>query len=381
MDIAKIKRLLLLMVAFILLISTVTVTANSDNIRLRTPDRSGNTAFSVGNMFPGDVETKDFNVNVSHKKPIRLYYHADIRPGFEKLAEVLKIKIYLPQKDIMLYDGLMRDMPNSLVHKLKAGEKSVLYRISAYLDTSVGNEYQNKSLIADFRWWYEAEPDTGGGTAGGSIGGGGFSGGSNDTEDSENTDHGSSYLNIKIVAEVILDEQYPRGNDFAFILKNQHDNEIQTVKNRDGLIEFDTLTYSREGVYTYYISQKPGNNSNIEYDRAVYEVTVVVSKQGNGYTSTVSYKKDGELYQLLPRFENYTSGFESTTPTEPTDPEASSNPNDTPDTENTGTPISPGNPKTGDNTNIDLYLSMFGASLLAIVVLWFFARRKKEDRI
>lgn len=29
------------------------------------------------------------------------------------------------------------------------------YEITAYLDTSVGNDYQNKDLIADFKWWVE----------------------------------------------------------------------------------------------------------------------------------------------------------------------------------------------------------------------------------
>lgn len=52
----------------------------------------------------------------------------------------------------------MRDMPESLTHKL-ASEKSttdeLYYEITAYLDTSVGNDYQNKDLIADFKWWVE----------------------------------------------------------------------------------------------------------------------------------------------------------------------------------------------------------------------------------
>ena len=37
----------------------------------------------------------------------------------------------------------------------KSTTDELYYEITAYLDTSVGNEYQNKDLIADFSWWVE----------------------------------------------------------------------------------------------------------------------------------------------------------------------------------------------------------------------------------
>ncbi len=155
-------RLLALLLSLLLLagISSVAFAAevDTDTMKLNTPDKSGNTAFAVTNMFPGDAETKDFTVKVAHKEPVTLYYHADIRPGSEKLAEVMMVRIELPEKGVTLYDGLMRDMPSALEYPLAAGEKEVIYRITAYLDTSVGNDYQYKSLTADFRWWYAEEP-------------------------------------------------------------------------------------------------------------------------------------------------------------------------------------------------------------------------------
>ena len=117
-----------------------------------------NTAFAVGDMFPGDSETKYFRVRVSYHDKITVHYKATVRPGYEKLAEVLKVRVNLLSTGEMLYDGLMRDMPESLTHKL-ASKKSITdelyYEITAYLDTSVGNDYQNKDLIADFKWWVE----------------------------------------------------------------------------------------------------------------------------------------------------------------------------------------------------------------------------------
>ena len=52
----------------------------------------------------------------------------------------------------------MRDMPANMTHKLASANSTtdeLYYEITAYLDTSVGNEYQNKDLIADFKWWVE----------------------------------------------------------------------------------------------------------------------------------------------------------------------------------------------------------------------------------
>lgn len=138
--------------------STTVETKKAATIELYNKQPEENTAFAVGNMFPGDVETKYFRVRVSYHDKITVHYKATVRPGYEKLAEVLKVRVKLLSTGEMLYDGLMRDMPESLTHKLaskKSTTDELYYEITAYLDTSVGNDYQNKDLIADFRWWVE----------------------------------------------------------------------------------------------------------------------------------------------------------------------------------------------------------------------------------
>lgn len=138
--------------------ATSVSSSKASAIALHNRKPEDNTPFQVTNMFPGDRETKYYCVKVSYKGDIIVRYHADIRPGYEKLAEVLKVKIRLLDTDETLYDGLMRDMPKSLNHALYTTEKTqseLYYEITAYLDTSVGNEYQDKELIADFRWWVE----------------------------------------------------------------------------------------------------------------------------------------------------------------------------------------------------------------------------------
>lgn len=82
------------------------------------------------NMFPGDSVVQEYSVSVSHKEAVTLYYHADIRAGYEILAEVLEAKIELADKGITLYDGLLRDMPSALEYPLAAGEDTLRYRIT-----------------------------------------------------------------------------------------------------------------------------------------------------------------------------------------------------------------------------------------------------------
>ena len=138
--------------------STTAEVKKAATIELYNKQPEENKPFQVGNMFPGDVETKYFRVRVSYHDKITVHYKATVRPGYEKLAEVLKVRIRLLSTGETMYDGLMRDMPESLTHKLaskKSATDELYYEITAYLDTSVGNDYQNKDLIADFKWWAE----------------------------------------------------------------------------------------------------------------------------------------------------------------------------------------------------------------------------------
>ena len=87
-----------------------------------------------------------------------MHYKATVRPGYEKLAEVLKVRVELLSTGETMYDGGIADMPESLTHKLaskKSTTDELYYEITAYLDTTVGNDYQKKDFIADFKWWVE----------------------------------------------------------------------------------------------------------------------------------------------------------------------------------------------------------------------------------
>ncbi len=140
--------------------STTASSSSKQNTSLYLHNRNAddNTAFKVGNMFPGDTETEYFCIGVSHTDTVELHFRADVRQGYEKLAEVLKLRISLPATETLLYDGTISGLPESLdtgLTESSSGQSELVYEITAYLDTSVGNEYQNKTLIADLHWWVD----------------------------------------------------------------------------------------------------------------------------------------------------------------------------------------------------------------------------------
>lgn len=122
------------------------------------------TPFQMKNMFPGDLETKQYLLTIAYRGMVTVHFQADICAGYEKLAEVLKCKVVLNETNEVLYDGFMRDMPDKISHRLYS-DKNVVdelsYEITVSLDTSVGNEYMNQELYADFRWWAEVHNDPG----------------------------------------------------------------------------------------------------------------------------------------------------------------------------------------------------------------------------
>ena len=114
-----------------------------------------NLPFNVSNMFPGDVYSQYYCLRVSFEDTVTINFDTEFVQKYGKLSEVLYICVRMPGNNTPLYEGLMRDMP-VLEHTLyseKEVTRDVYYIIDVYLPTSVGNEYQNSSLVADFHWF------------------------------------------------------------------------------------------------------------------------------------------------------------------------------------------------------------------------------------
>jgi len=159
------KSLWLVCIVLLLICHVGHVYAEED-VLLTLTDRNAedNTVFAVKNMFPGDRVRGSYCVNVNVKRlpadeQLILRFKANTKSNGEKLAEVLKCTVSLKENGTVLYDGLMKDMPQSIDYRFTAGigSKEVVYEITAYLDSSVGNAYMGQKLNADFRWWLEYE--------------------------------------------------------------------------------------------------------------------------------------------------------------------------------------------------------------------------------
>lgn len=123
-------------------------------LELYSGNADGSAVCNVQNMFPGDSVNTSYKIKVSHKNDINVYFDIDLHTGSEKLAEVLKCQVSVGGETV--YDGLMKDI-SEFNHELTSEENTAVYEISIYLDNSVGNEYMNKNLTADFIWWVEDE--------------------------------------------------------------------------------------------------------------------------------------------------------------------------------------------------------------------------------
>ena len=123
-------------------------------IKPGTGGKEVNTPFHAEGMMPGDSETRYFCVRISGKEPMALHFRAQVREGGEALAAVLNVKVTLLGTETVLYEGLIRDMPEltATVTPKDGGSTDVYYEVTATLGTFVGNEFQNAALTADFRW-------------------------------------------------------------------------------------------------------------------------------------------------------------------------------------------------------------------------------------
>lgn len=137
--------------------------AETTELTLTKRKETESAAFHVNNLFPGDAQVNDYRVKVTCEDTARVYFRVDIKRGYEKLAEVLKCRVLLSDTGETLYDGLMKALSETAGREMPVEVKNgqeLTYQITVYLDTSVGNEYQNTSLVADFVWWMEAEEHT-----------------------------------------------------------------------------------------------------------------------------------------------------------------------------------------------------------------------------
>lgn len=160
-----------------------------------------NERFSVSDMLPGDSITNHFCVKAYHDKDIEVFFRADITEETKALGDVLRLRVVESGGGEIVADAPFREIDGrefSQIIKKAGGESILYYEITAYLDTSVGNEFQNASLEADFSWYVKDDGGSAGQKPGGEGSDDGAAGSSGLTAKTGDT------MNLALVAVMLL---------------------------------------------------------------------------------------------------------------------------------------------------------------------------------
>lgn len=136
--------------------------------------KGNHAAMTASGMLPGDSEEKTFTVTVKHRKTATVHFEArlandsviDDTTG-RKLSDGMNIKVV--QGTDTLYNGSIAGLttatPRPAVDVEVPGSRTtdLPYTITVSLPTSAGNEFQNKTLTIDLKWWLVSDEGGGGG--------------------------------------------------------------------------------------------------------------------------------------------------------------------------------------------------------------------------
>lgn len=136
--------------------------------------KGNHAAMTASGMLPGDSEEKTFTVTVKHRKTATVHFEArlandsviDATTG-RKLSDGMNIKVV--QGTDTLYNGSIAGLttatPRPPVDVEVPGSRTtdLPYTITVSLPTSAGNEFQNKTLTIDLKWWLVSDEGGGGG--------------------------------------------------------------------------------------------------------------------------------------------------------------------------------------------------------------------------
>ncbi|HFI0435579.1 TPA: FctA domain-containing protein [Streptococcus suis] len=99
----------------------------------------------------------------------------------------------------------------------------------------------------------------------------------------------------------VLEGRTLNTGEFEFILKNEKGDEIEKVSNQaDGSVNFSALTFTKEGTYTYTVSEVDGGLGDIIYDKSDIKATITVKDNNHGQlVSTVTYENSDQIFENI----------------------------------------------------------------------------------
>lgn len=117
-------------------------------------------------------------------------------------------------------------------------------------------------------------------------------------------------LVVKKSFEVAGDQEHKQvpitEGQFEFVLKDENNKVVETAKNKaDGTVNFKSLTFNKEGSYTYTITENKGTDASVNYSTQSITATVDVKKTDDKLVATVTYSGgDGEQKNTITNTQN-----------------------------------------------------------------------------
>lgn len=92
---------------------------------------------------------------------------------------------------------------------------------------------------------------------------------------------------------------------FARVPRDAQSDKATDVREGEGTLEFDKLTFDRAGVYTYTVDEQDGDLGGVTYDRTVHTVTVTVTEDTKSHklAASVAYS-NGQASEKSILFQN-----------------------------------------------------------------------------
>ena len=178
----------------------------------------------------------------------------------------------------------------------------------------------------------------------------------NDAEEKSEIVFVNRYVNSDtavVEAVKLLDGETPEDGAFTFTLSDEAGNVIAEARNVGKSVRFPELRCYEEGTFRYTVREVKGEDPDIIYDTAVFDVILEVTRdEERNFVAALRYEKNGTALEGLPVFENITS--------------------------------IPQIPQTGDDHSVIFFLMLMVISGVGIAVLLVFLtrseRRAREDR-
>ena len=79
---------------------------------------------------------------------------------------------------------------------------------------------------------------------------------------------------------------------FARVPRDAQSDKATDVREGEGTLEFDKLTFDRAGVYTYTVTEQDGDLGGVTYDRTVHTVTVTEDADSHTLTAKTEYSTE-----------------------------------------------------------------------------------------